>query len=131
MRAATKWEGQMGRKIRAIRLVNELTGGDVAKALQISRPYYTQPEGGRRCLSAVHARPIALALDVLVEPLFGEKQGGRTPLQGTRSGEWPMEQGGAERTRQSDGPGRASSWVDVAARSQCHPGGRLGLQTGL
>ena len=64
----------MRRRVRVIRLAKGLTGRDVAKALGISRPYYSQLEGGSRRLSAEHVWRIALALDVRVGQLFGEEQ---------------------------------------------------------
>ena len=63
----------LGKRIRAFRQAKELTAREVAKALGISRPYYTQLEGGKRRLSAEHVRQIALALDVRVGQLFGEE----------------------------------------------------------
>ena len=72
MRAA-RAGNSIGWRIRAIRERKELTGRDVASVLGISRPYYTQLEGGKRRLSAEHVWRIALALDVRVGQLFGEE----------------------------------------------------------
>ena len=72
MRAA-RAGNRIGWRIKAIRERKELKGRDVAKALGIFRPYYSQLEGGSRRLSAEHVWRIALALDVRVGQLFGEE----------------------------------------------------------
>ncbi len=61
-------------KIRAIRIQKGLSAKEVAESIGISRPYYTQLELGSRRLSAEHVQNIAIALDVLISELYGERK---------------------------------------------------------
>ena len=71
----------IGKNIRAIRDSLGLTGAHVSRAIGLSRPYYTQLEGGTRRLSAEHVRKIAEVLGVPVGELYEgpRKGGGRKP----------------------------------------------------
>ena len=70
----------IGRTIKAIRQQTGLRASDVASAIGLSRPYYTQLEGGTRRLSAEHVRKIAKVLGVPVAELFeGEEKGSGKP----------------------------------------------------
>ena len=62
--------GDIGKNIKAIRLSLGLTGAQVSTAIGLSRPYYTQLEGGTRRLSADHVRKIAHVLGVPVGELY-------------------------------------------------------------
>ena len=59
-------------KIRALRLHKGLTGNYMAKRLGISRPFYTQIEGGKRRLTVEKLEKIAGALGVPIADLFGD-----------------------------------------------------------
>ncbi len=67
----------IGRTIKAIRQQTGLRASDVAEAIGLSRPYYTQLEGGTRRLSAEHVRKIARVLGVPVAELFAGEEKGR------------------------------------------------------
>ena len=68
-------------KIRALRKANRLSAEAVAKQVGISRPFYTQLEGGKRRLSVMHLAQIARALGVSAADLlrddlpYGQEQG--------------------------------------------------------
>ena len=66
----------IGKNIRAIRDALGLTGAQVSRAIGLSRPYYTQLEGGTRRLSAENVRKIADVLGVPVGELY---EGPRRP----------------------------------------------------
>lgn len=59
-------------RIRTIRKEKGLRAEDVARGIGISRPYFTQLEGGKRRLSVEHVIKIAQILKVSVSELFGE-----------------------------------------------------------
>lgn len=67
----------IGRTIKGIRQQTGLRASDVAAAIGLSRPYYTQLEGGTRRLSAEHVRKIAQVLGVPVAELFAGEEEGR------------------------------------------------------
>ncbi len=77
----------IGKNIRATRDALGLTGAHVSRAIGLSRPYYTQLEGGTRRLSAEHVRRIAEVLGVHVGELYegpsetraSKPRGGRQP----------------------------------------------------
>ena len=64
---------EIRKRIREMRIEKGLTGKEVAECIGISRPYYTQLELGMRRLSAEHVENIAIALDVSIAELYGEK----------------------------------------------------------
>ena len=76
----------IGKNIRAIRDALGLTGAHVSRAIGLSRPYYTQLEGGTRRLSAEHVRKIADVLGVPVGELYDSpgKRGARKPRGGRK-----------------------------------------------
>ncbi|MGG1643006.1 helix-turn-helix domain-containing protein [Paenibacillus sp. NRS-1782] len=59
-------------RIRQMRRLRNLTGGDVAEHLGISSQYYYNIERGRRKLSADHASKLAQMFRVTVDFLLGE-----------------------------------------------------------
>ena len=62
----------VGATIRAVRAAQGLTGAEMAQELGISRPSYTQLEGGKRRLSVHILQQIARILDVPIGSLCGE-----------------------------------------------------------
>ena len=76
--------GDIGKTIKSIRQQTGLRASDVAEAVGLSRPYYTQLEGGTRRLSADHVRRIAQVLAVPVADLFEVEGGERKPKTGRR-----------------------------------------------
>ena len=70
------------KRIRAIREQKGLRAIDVANGIRLSRPYYTQLEGGTRRLSAEHVQKIARVLGVSVLDLYEGK--GRVGGRGER-----------------------------------------------
>ena len=63
---------EIRRKIRELRKEKGLRAEDMAKGMGISRPFYTQLEGGKRRLSVDYIGKIARLLGVSVGELFGE-----------------------------------------------------------
>lgn len=57
-------------KIRDVRMSRRLSADVIAKSMGISRPFYTQLEGGKRRLSIEYLFSIAKALEVKPESLL-------------------------------------------------------------
>ena len=83
----------VGERIRAVRLERGLTGDHMAEHLGISRPYYTQLEGGKRRLTVHHLQQIARILEVPIGSLCGEPipYEARVPWRGRRRHLRPMD----------------------------------------
>ena len=63
-RGSLDLEGGVRKRIRQLRHRRDLTSEQVAKRARISRPYYTQIEGGTRRLGVRYLYRIAFALSV-------------------------------------------------------------------
>jgi len=60
------------KRIRQLREAQGLRAEDMANKVGISRPFYTQLEGGTRGISAIYLFRIAKALDMTVGEVCGE-----------------------------------------------------------
>lgn len=78
---------EIRKRIRAVRQAKGFTTVEIARQAGISRPYYSQLEGGKRRLSVPHLEKIAAALGVSVSKLYQDEplEEGRKTRKGSRS----------------------------------------------
>ena len=65
---------QIAKRIRRTRELRGIPSTEIARQIEVSRPYYSLLETGKRRLSAEHVWKIAKVLDVSVAELYGETE---------------------------------------------------------